>query len=134
MTETIETGLEIAVIGMAGRFPGAQDTREFWENLKNGIDSITFMSDDELKNAGVDAGLLDNPNFVKARGGILQAPDCFDASFFGYTPLEAEQMAPQMRIFHECAWAALEDAGVDPGAFPGLIYGNGHIKQQCRSR
>jgi acyl transferase domain-containing protein len=108
------TGDEIAVIGMAGRFPGAVDVAEFWENLKNGVESLSFFTDDELKE--LDPSLTSNPNFVKSKGGVLENRNLFDASFFDYTPLEAQVMDPQMRIFHECAWTALEDAGYAPGA------------------
>lgn len=118
--EQIGTGLEIAVIGMAGKFPGAKDIHEFWDNIKNSVESIRFFTDEELIEAGVSPQLLENPNYVKANG-ILEDSDYFDATFFGYTPKEAEIMDPQIRIFHECAWGALEDAGVAPGAYDGLI-------------
>jgi acyl transferase domain-containing protein/NADPH:quinone reductase-like Zn-dependent oxidoreductase/acyl carrier protein len=114
------TGLEIAVIGMAGRFPGAQHIDEFWENLKNGVESISFFSDEELAASGVEPVLLQKPDYVKAQG-ILERVDCFDPSFFGYTPTEALLMVPQMRLFHECTWHALEDAGYDPDSYDGLI-------------
>lgn len=118
--EYIETGLEIAVIGMAGRFPGANNIDEFWNNLKNGVESITFFSDKELIEAGVDVGLLNNPNYVKA-GGRLDSKEYFDSSFFGYSPREAEIMDPQLRIFHECAWHALENAGYDTSSYDGSV-------------
>ncbi|MCX6582110.1 MAG: amino acid adenylation domain-containing protein [Candidatus Aminicenantes bacterium] len=114
------TGLEIAVIGMAGRFPGAPNIHRFWENIKNGIESISFFSKEELKEAGIDSQLLDNPNYVRAKG-ILEGSEYFDAPFFGYLPVEAEIMDPQVRIFHQCAWAALEDAGYVPETYNGLI-------------
>ncbi len=117
--EPIETGLEIAVIGMAGRFPGAKNTREFWQNLKNGVHSISFLNQEEL--AALDPELRENPNFIKAKGGVLEGFDYFDAFFFNYTPDEAELMAPSMRLFHECAWEALEDSGYDPGHYRGTI-------------
>lgn len=116
-----ETGLEIAVIGMAGRFPGAPNIDRFWENLKNGIESISFFSDEELLEAGIDPGMLENSDYIKAAGGILEDKEYFDAAFFGYSAVEAELMDPQIRIFHECAWHALEDAGYDPFSFDGLI-------------
>ncbi len=116
----IETGLEIAVIGTATRFPGAEDTNTFWENLKNGVESLAFFTDEELLEAGVEAELLKHPNFVKARGGVLEDIETFDAGFFNYTPLEAEHMAPSIRLFHQCLWTALEDAGYPPGTAPGL--------------
>lgn len=115
------TGLEIAVIGISGRFPGARNIDEFWNNLKNGIESISFLSDAELKAAGIDSDSIERPGFVKACGGILEDKEVFDASFFNYTPKEAGLMDMQIRIFHECAWAALEDAGYDPTTYDGLI-------------
>ncbi len=120
------TGLEIAVIGMSGRFPGAANIDEFWENLKNGVESISFFSDQELEESGVEPGSLEDPNFVKARG-IIKDVEYFDASFFDYTPQEAEIMDPQMRVFHECSWEALEDAGYAPESYNGRIgvYGGG---------
>ncbi len=116
-----ENGLEIAVIGMAGRFPGARNVEEFWENLKNGVESITFYSGEELQEAGIGPDLLESPNYVRSGGGILEDKEYFDASFFGYSPLEAELMDPQVRVFHECAWHALENSGYNPFSFDGLI-------------
>lgn len=116
----MESGLEIAVIGMAGRFPGAGNIHEFWENIKNGVESITFFSDEELLETGVDPQVLENPHYVEAVG-ILADIEYFDAAFFGYIPKEAEIMDPQIRIFHECTWTALEDAGYDPLSYKGLI-------------
>lgn len=115
------TGLEIAVIGMAGRFPGASDIHEFWDNLKKGVESIPFFTDKELEEAGVSSQLINNPNFVKSTGGVIEDKELFDASFFEYGAHEAEVMEPQMRILHECAWTALEDAGYNPGVYNGLI-------------
>ncbi|MCU0286481.1 MAG: condensation domain-containing protein [Acidobacteria bacterium] len=114
------TGLEVAVIGMAARFPGAQDIDESWNNLKNGIESVYFFTDDELEELGVSSELRNEPNFVKAKA-LLANPDCFDAAFFGYSPKEAEILDPQLRIFHECAWTALENAGYNPDRYEGLI-------------
>jgi amino acid adenylation domain-containing protein len=114
------SGFEIAVIGMAGRFPGAQSIHEFWENLENGKESISFFSDKELAEFGGAPGLQESPNYVKAKG-IFEGVDCFDASFFNYTLPEAEMMDPQFRILHEFSWKALEDAGYDPEAYEGYI-------------
>jgi amino acid adenylation domain-containing protein len=114
------TGLEIAVIGMAGRFPGANNVDDFWDNLKNGIDSGNFYSDVELLAAGVDKDLIDHPDYVKA-GRYIEGKECFDSNFFGYLPAEASIMDPQIRIFHECVWTALEDSGYDPETYNGLI-------------
>jgi amino acid adenylation domain-containing protein/non-ribosomal peptide synthase protein (TIGR01720 family) len=114
------TGLEIAVIGMAGRFPGANNIESFWENLKKGIESVTFFSDDELVEAGVDESLINHPNYVKAKRNV-EGKEYFDSAFFGYVPEEARLMDPQVRIFHQCVWHALEDAGYNSQTYPGLI-------------
>jgi iturin family lipopeptide synthetase B len=115
-----QTGLEIAVIGMSGRFPGAKNITEFWENLKKGKESISFFSEQELIESGITPGQLETPNFIRAKS-ILEGIEYFDADFFGYSPLEAEVMAPQVRLFYECVWHALEDAGYNPDTYNGLI-------------
>src|SRR5258708_39572413 len=111
---------DIAIIGMAGRFPGARDVRAFWRNLQNGIESVTFFTDAELAEAGIAPDLLANPNYIKARA-VLEDVEAFDAEFFGYSPRDAEMMDPQQRLFLETAWAALEDAGYDSWRYPGAI-------------
>jgi len=111
-----QTGLEIAIIGMAGRFPGANDIEQFWRNLRDGVEAITCFTDEELLAAGVDANILNDPSYVKARG-VLEGAELFDASFFGYSPREAEIIDPQQRVFLECAWQALETAGYDSAAY-----------------
>ena len=103
----------IAVIGMAGRFPGARNLDEFWRNLCNGVESITFFTDEELKATGIDEAALIDPSYVRARG-VLQDAEVFDAAFFGFSPREAELLDPQQRLFLQCAWHALENAGYDP--------------------
>jgi len=108
-----ESGEPIAIIGMAGRFPGAADTRAFWENLAAGVESITFFSDEALREAGIPDDVLTKPNYVKARA-VLDNIDRFDADFFSVPPREAQITDPQHRFFLELAWAALEDAGYDP--------------------
>ncbi len=110
----------VAIIGMAGRFPGAADVGEFWENLRNGVESITWFTDEELIASGVDPAVVANPDYVKA-SAVLSHPDQFDAAFFGYSPREAEIMDPQHRLLLECAWEALENAGYAPGLYPGPI-------------
>lgn len=115
-----QNGLEIAIIGMAGRFPGAADIAGFWSNLVNGKEAITFFSREELEKSGIDPELVARPDYVPAKG-YLENSEYFDASFFHYSPLEAEVMDPQVRIFHECVWEALEDAGYCPDTYPGLI-------------
>lgn len=108
---------DIAIIGMSGRFPGARNIGKFWQNLRDGVESISFFSDQEL---GIDPAVLGDPNYVKARG-VLDDIESFDASFFGFNPREADIMDPQQRLFLECAWEALENAGYDPEKYDGLI-------------
>jgi acyl transferase domain-containing protein/acyl carrier protein len=110
----------IAIIGMQGRFPGARDVHQFWENLKNGVETISTFSEAELKAAGIDLAYLNVPGYVN-RGCVLEEIDQFDAGFFGYSARDAETMDPQQRIFMECAWESLERAGCDPDTYPGMI-------------
>jgi amino acid adenylation domain-containing protein len=109
---------DIAVIGLAGRFPGAPDVRRLWLNLAAGREGIRFFTAEELIAAGVDPELVARPDYVKAKG-ILGDVDLFDAAFFGLNPREVELMDPQHRVFLECAWEALEDAGWDAERYPG---------------
>lgn len=111
---------DVAVVGMSGRFPGAKNIAEFWENLKNGVHSMKFFTDDELREAGEDPALLNDPNYVRARG-ILNDVDKFDAQFFGFFPKEVEILDPQHRLFLECAWEALENASCDSDRYDGMI-------------
>jgi acyl-CoA synthetase (AMP-forming)/AMP-acid ligase II/3-oxoacyl-(acyl-carrier-protein) synthase len=111
---------DIAIIGMSCRFPGANNINEFWHNLCDGVESISFFNDQEMINAGVDAALVNNPNYVKA-SPILSDIESFDADFWGYSPKEAQLLDPQQRLFLECAWSSLEDAGYDPLNYQGDI-------------
>jgi len=111
---------DVAVIGLHGRFPGAPSLAALWNNLREGRDTISFFSDAELRQAGVDEKTLADPLYIKARP-ILDGIECFDAPFFGYTPREAEIMDPQHRIFLESAWAAFEDAGYDIESHDGAV-------------
>ncbi|MCP5107299.1 MAG: acyltransferase domain-containing protein, partial [bacterium] len=113
--ENERTGLEVAVIGMAGRFPGADNIEQFWDNMRNGVESITFFSDEELKEAGLSMKVIESPKYVRA-SSRLEGAEYFDASFFNYTPSEAGDMDPQVRLLHEVVWGALEDAGYVPGS------------------
>ncbi|HVU67020.1 MAG TPA: type I polyketide synthase, partial [Ktedonobacteraceae bacterium] len=110
----------LAIVGMAGRFPGAPDVETLWQNITAGVRSIRFFSDEELLAAGVSPELLSRPDYVKA-GTVLEDADAFDASFFQFSPREAEIMDPQHRLFLESAWQALEDAGYNPETYAGLI-------------
>ena len=111
---------DIALVGMAGRFPGAHGVRTLWRNLTDGRDSITRFTEAELLANGVSAELLADPDYVRA-GSVLTGIDRFDAGFFGYPPSEAAVLDPQQRLFLENAWHALEDAAVDPARFDGSI-------------
>jgi acyl transferase domain-containing protein/thioesterase domain-containing protein len=114
------TGHEIAVIGMAGHFPGARSTDEFWNNLKHGVESVRLLSEEELIEHGVLPSDLADPAYVRS-AAILDGVDLFDAGFFGFSPRDAAILDPQHRHFLECAWEALEHAGHVPEQFPGAI-------------
>ena len=122
MHDTDEIELNgIAIIGMAGRFPGARNVDVFWENIKQGRETITTFDITELEIAlptGPDAPPADD--YVCAKG-MLDDIDLFDARFFGYLPREAEVMDPQHRIFLEICYEGLEHAGHDPARYPGAI-------------
>lgn len=111
---------DIAIIGMSGRFPGAKNIEAFWENLRDGVESISRLSDEELVSAGVDASLLNHPQYVRATG-VLSDIDRFDASFFGFNARDAEIMDPQHRLFLEHCWEAIEGAGYNPETYVGSI-------------
>lgn len=110
----------VAIVGMACRLPGANTPAQFWRNLRDGRESISRFSLDELVAAGVDADLARRSEYIPARG-VIERAECFDRAFFGYSPAEAAGMDPQHRVFLECSSAALDDAGIDPGRFEGLI-------------
>ncbi|MGW2548107.1 type I polyketide synthase, partial [Kitasatospora sp. NPDC001574] len=120
MSEMSEELDQIAIVGMAGRFPGAPDVDTFWRNLEQGRESVTVFSEEELLAEGVSPALLSQDGYVRAKGA-LDGADRFDAAFFGYSPREAEIMDPQHRVFLECAWEALESAGCVPEDFEGRI-------------
>jgi amino acid adenylation domain-containing protein len=111
---------EIAVIGMAGRFPGARNVNEFWQNLTAGIESISFFSDEELKSLGLHPDALSSGTYVRAKA-MLEDTELFDAPFFDFNLKEAELTDPQHRIFLECAWEALENAGYDCREYKGSV-------------
>ena len=122
MGDQTETNNEqdIAIVGMALRFPGARNPGEFWDNLQNGVESIRTYCDEELAEAGVSPSQIRNPHYVKA-GAPLDEMEYFDAEFFGFSPKEGGILDPQHRQFYECAWEALEDAGHPPERFDGAI-------------
>jgi amino acid adenylation domain-containing protein len=112
------TGTEIAIVGMAGRFPGARSVTELWRNLRDGIEAVRFPDATELLARGLDPARVADPDWVKAVSQMADH-DCFDELFFGISPREAELMDPQHRVLLECAWEALESAGYDPQATSG---------------
>jgi acyl transferase domain-containing protein len=123
---------EIAVVGLAGRFPGAKNIEQFWQNIQNGVESIVRFTDHELKDKGVPDEMLHSKNFVKA-GTILDGIEEFDAGFFGCSPREAVTIDPQQRIFMETAWEALENAGYSPQSYDepiGVFAGSSPNKYQ----
>jgi amino acid adenylation domain-containing protein len=111
---------DVAVIGMAGRFPGAPSVGRLWDNLAAGVTSPTAFGDDELRAAGVPEADLRSPSYVRSRF-VIDGIDEFDAGFFGVSPHDASHTDPQFRLFLESAWAALEDAGCDPAREPGPV-------------
>ncbi|MFH8797988.1 type I polyketide synthase [Streptomyces sp. NPDC017936] len=118
----------VAVIGMAGRFPGADDLDAFWDNLAAGRESVRPVSDEEFLAAGGDPSDLDDPSLVRM-ASVVEGVDRFDSGFFGYSPAEAAVVDPQQRLLLETAYHALEDAGClgegrDSGAF-GVYAGSG---------
>lgn len=110
---------DIAIIGMAGRFPGANTITELWGLLRQGRESVRFFQDDELDPA-VSALLKADPLYVKARG-VIDGADEFDPAFFGLTPSQARLMDPQQRIFLEIAYEALEQTGYLPQQYGGRV-------------
>ena len=110
----------IAITGMAGRFPGADNLDQFWQNLVNGVESLTHFSDQELLDAGIDPSWVSHRDYVKT-SAVINQPGHFDAAFFGMSPREAAMTDPQHRLFLQCAWETLEDAGCDPDSFGGRV-------------
>jgi phthiocerol/phenolphthiocerol synthesis type-I polyketide synthase E len=110
----------VAIIGMRGRFPGANDLDTYWQNLAGGIESIAVLSQEEMGAAGVPEKIFQLPGYVNA-SPVLDSVDEFDAEFFGFSARDASLTDPQHRLFLETCWEALEDAGYDPATFPGAI-------------
>jgi acyl transferase domain-containing protein/acyl carrier protein len=110
----------IAIIGMSLKVPGADNLNQYWHNLKNGIESLTLFTDEELKKAGVKQSVLDKPDYIKIFGKLKNI-DKFDANFFDISPREAQIMDPQHRLFLECSWEVLESAGYNPEIYEDRI-------------
>lgn len=119
-SQPIENLDAIAIVGMAIRFPGANSVEQFWQNLQQGVESISFFSESDMIAAGLNPELIQNSRYVKARS-ILENVEQFDAKFFGFTPREAAITDPQHRIMLECAWESLENAGYNSETYPGRI-------------
>jgi len=124
----IDREFDIAIVGMSGRFPEASNIKEYWENLKEGRECFTRLSDEQIKASGVDPEIIKDPNYIKV-SPVLKDYDKFDARFFGYTPREVSMMDPQQRLFLECCWEAFEDAGYNPHAYdePVGVFGGSAI-------
>ncbi|GLV93458.1 hypothetical protein Slala04_49120 [Streptomyces lavendulae subsp. lavendulae] len=120
VTTDEQTAAPVAIVGMAGRFPGARNLEEFWLALSEGEDCFSTLGDEELRAAGVEERHLGDPHYVR-RVPLLEDADRFDAAFFGMTPREASMRDPQQRLFLELAHSALEDAGYDAFAVPGTV-------------
>jgi acyl transferase domain-containing protein len=111
----------IAIIGMSGRFPGAENVDEFWRNLVGEVDCIAHFTEAELEyTSATPEDLAQDRRFIRARG-VVENAGLFDANFFGMYPKEAELVDPQHRLFLECAWEALESSGHAPESYHGLI-------------
>jgi acyl transferase domain-containing protein len=109
------TGLEVAVTGLTGRFPKSDTVESFWADLCDGVECISFFTDDELEEAGLSADVYEQSAYVPARAVLDESTyRRFDADFFGISPREAEIIDPQQRLFLECAWEALERAACVP--------------------
>ncbi|HKQ08246.1 MAG TPA: condensation domain-containing protein [Blastocatellia bacterium] len=126
--------LDVAIIGMAGRFPQAGCVDEFWQNVRDGKECISFFTEQEMESAGVGPATYRNPHYVRA-GGVLKDFDRFDARFFGYSAREAEIIDPQQRLFLECAWEALEQAAYNSERYDGVIgvYGGASMSRYLRN-
>ena len=111
---------KIAIIGMAINFPGAKNTETFWSNLSNGVESVKFFQDDELRKMGINKALIENRKFVVA-DAVLDDIDMFDAGFFDYSAREAEIMDPQHRLFLESAWEAMDASGYNSEQYEGCV-------------
>jgi len=120
LPRSADTDGRIAVVGLDCRVPGARDHLEFWQNLLEGVGSIDEIDEERLRSAGVPAGALGDPRYVR-RAAVVEDADLFDASFFYLSTREAERMDPQLRLFLQSSWSALERSGHDSEQYPGRI-------------
>ncbi|SFS02400.1 hybrid non-ribosomal peptide synthetase/type I polyketide synthase [Anaeromicropila populeti] len=116
----VEKVKDIAVIGLACHFPGAENVKDFWGNLVSGVESIAEITEEELIQAGVDKKIFSSSNYVRAKG-VLENAEYFDSEFFDYPYQESNRMDPQIRILHQCVWKVLEDGGYDSFRYNGKI-------------
>jgi len=126
MSNSEYTGSEVAIVGMACRFPDADNVQQFWSNLINEKEAITFFDKEECKRKGISSELYENENFVRTYGGLLSGKKYFDHGFFNFTKDEAKILDPQIRQSLECIWEAMEDGGFDPINYKkriGLFFG-----------
>lgn len=119
-TKAKETSSDLAIIGMACRFPGADSVEEFWERLRKGEECISSLDEDALRRAGVPERTRTRADYVR-RAGTLREALGFDADFFDYSPSEALAMDPQQRLLMLCCWEAIEAAGCNPFDYAGRI-------------
>ncbi|WP_370936749.1 beta-ketoacyl synthase N-terminal-like domain-containing protein [Amycolatopsis sp. cg13] len=134
---------QIAIVGLACRFPGAGEVTQFWDNLRGGVASIADRSEEELREAGVPPTRIADPDYVRAAALVADLAG-FDADLFGYRPELARATDPQHRLFLECAHAALQNAGYDTGRVPGRagvfgsaapnLYGALHVSRDPAAR
>ena len=117
--ESSHSNNDVAIVGMALRVPGARNLDEFWQNLRNGVESIRVPTEAELVAAGETRERLRHPNYVRATAE-LPGMEMFDSEFFGFSPKEAAIMDPQHRHFLECAWEAMENAARTPESVGGF--------------
>jgi acyl transferase domain-containing protein/acyl carrier protein len=122
MTEHSEdiSNVAVAVIGMAGRFPGAGSISEYWRLLRDGREGIHFFSKEELLQAGMLPSMIEHPAFVPAKGYLKDAEQ-FETELFNYHPRDAQVIDPQQRLLLECCWETLEASGCNPARYTGAI-------------
>jgi polyketide synthase PksN len=107
----------LAVIGISCHFPGAKNHLEFWNNLREGKESVKFFSKEELYRLNLPKEVIENPNFIPVQAAI-EEKDRFDPGFFNISPRDAEYMDPQFRLLLLHSWKAFEDAGYVPKLIP----------------
>lgn len=111
---------DIAIVGLAGKLPQSDSIDEYWQNILNNNECITFFTEHELLNDNLSEDTFKNSDYVKAKG-IISDVDLFDNEFFNFSSLESKITDPQQRLFLETVWNGLENASLDPDTYPGLI-------------